>query len=314
MQAQQSTLSALYQDPSDTASKAAAIAVAFYPVSLEDSDSDSTEKPTCAVASDLASDGSPNTVLAFYPAGRGKIMVLRNKAGVYEADPDDSSASYAVSGKSCSADRRDLSGTGKQLVILKIQSLKPLSTDYIFSWDGEHLRNVGPTEDDDGAVSSSFYDAWYRKYWEGNALAVLSLDECPSCDPSEDFPVYRFVYRINHGRYEVSAHDVFASPYVVDRKSKGLASTGTFVVDDRSSGPYSLHVVTGDENGNNQAGEVDVVVNGFERRVIFASLEHKTVWTAPLEGIVKGTNTISVTIRGNDGSEALVAIEDTISK
>jgi hypothetical protein len=210
---------------------------------------------------DLQGDGSAFIVAAYTNGFSGVVRALRKVGADWQvADEPDLPR---LGGVFPSLSLVEIDADGPPEVLVSLSSARGPSADWVFDWDGSHLRPVNPTvADDDGEIDTALSDA-----------DLLDLDgdgRAEMINPTGSGPVAEDeVEPIGFGDYEVFAFD--GERYVpagnVSYFGTATRQTGAPVTERirftvQPPGAYRLHIVNGTASGDHRVSSAVIRLNG----------------------------------------------------
>jgi hypothetical protein len=188
---------------------------------------------------DSDASGAPRTIFAAYTDHFAAVIrVLRAGTAGFEvaAEP----AQFDLYGSECEVTIRDLNADGQPDVHLTFLG-SGNSVDWLFSWDGQDLRNLAPTRATErGTLLSELRNA---------ELLDLNGDGIPEVSssinvPEGGSPTPTRLYRWSAGQYESDQQVV--GPWVFTRAAGSPATDRILVLlPPTAQGPFTMHVVNG---------------------------------------------------------------------
>jgi hypothetical protein len=152
------------------------IVSSFYPQTLISAAklSPDQEQVSCSATYD------PGTIIAAYSNGvQGVVSVLKSGANNIYTDIYDFN-SPGLGGQDCSVTLISLNGSNSNQIVVSFSSLRGNTMDWVFTWDGQKLSNIGPTITDGGGnVVTAAMNADFVDVNHNGTLQILSIGQYP---------------------------------------------------------------------------------------------------------------------------------------
>ena len=283
----------------------AAIVDQFFPESLiSESDTDFNNgglppvRHTSFVAADLNGTGQADFLVAAYTNGSSAVVrVLRRQgtSATLVAEP----ALPLMGGIIPEVSLVDLDGDSRPEIVVHYSAATGGYSAWIFKWTGTALTVFGPTEMDDGDVTTVLHDVGFRDVTGDGIPEILNPPEHKASDLTTT------VYQLVGGAYTQISTKIYESRSFIRRTATPQTETITFdLVDPTMS--YVMLIRNGDDAGADRASSVQITLNGNE--VAGTSQFNQQVQVYRLPITVSDSNTLSVRFAGQPQSQIWLAI------
>jgi hypothetical protein len=280
-----------------------------FPQNLFIGDTTKLDRVSCFTVFDSLPDGTPKTIMAAYSNDfQGSVRAIQHQAdGSYQVI--DEPSGFDFGGPHCTVDLKDVDGDGINEVRVSFASFRVATSDWIFKWDGSHLRNIGPTSQSGSKKLRSLLSLTdFVDVYHDGTLQVLSVSGCPSPEDGH-FDAPNFLYRLVSGTYVLDAPNLYVQSFV-RKTGSPIPQTDSFDTFEGSSGPYVLKVINGLPNGGHRVSSAHVLLNGTE--VIGPSKFDQQVGliTTMVNHLNPRSNQIQVQLEGAPDGEISIVVED----
>lgn len=194
-------------------------------------------------------------------------------------------------------------------MVIALGGYSPGTSSFIFRWDGTNLTSIGKTNQTKSGVKPALDNVWLGNlYGDGTTTAASSEFMNDDSDAPTDPSV---IYVLKNGTYVFGTNAIFLNSFYLSDGYPGPV-TESFTVDAGSAGPYTLRIGNGNVDNSSRVTNATVTLNG----IVVVSSGTLTgqigTFSIPLSNIVAGTNTITVSLAGDNGSQIAIAIESHI--
>lgn len=267
------------------------------------------DKVSCFAVYDTLSNGTAHTIIAAYSNDfEGTVRAIQRQTdGTFKVLDEPSGFSFG--GPHCSIDLADLDGDSVNEVRVSFASYRVATADWIFKWDGSHLKNLGPTSQSKSGKARSLLSLTdFVDVFHDGTLQVLSVSGSPSPDDGH-FETPNFLYRLSDGGFVLSAPVTYIHTF---SRTKGAPAqvSDSFDLFDGSTGPYVIRISNGDPKGNNRVSSADILINSTEVFGPNAFNQQVGTLSAPLTSLNASGNKVQVELQSAPGSQLTIVVED----
>ena len=285
----------------------------FYPQRLIDAANNaqlgsSYDQLSCYAVYDSFANASPRTIIAGYSNGvRADVLVLQAGSPnqfqqIYEV------ADLPLTGTDCEVQLIDLNGDGSNEVVASFSSLRGNSIDWIFTWDGKKLTNIGPTTTDPkGRIISAAMNSDFVDLYHNGTLQIVSVGEYPPPLDGSSPDTADTLYQLVNGRFQALPNPVLFQNSVSQDSNTPQSLEFSFAKPTLVPGPYTLRVVNGDRFGQNRVTSAAITLNG--QVLLPPSAVNQSTEFVKVAAQLQDQNTVHVDLTGPQGSTLLLEIE-----